>query len=225
MCSSCSDENHSGDELLKFGPHTRGWQSARSVTYPQELVLRFSEPVTVQQLQILSHQSKITPKIEIFVCFPPSDGLKFRRLGFIAFSDNEESKFQARELKTVHLNQPLTSMKLLLHEGYLNAQNPYRQVALIAINPIGVLYNIPKFEPALYAEDQLEALKAAKIRAVEAEDFDLAKKLKLQIDQLTVRGPSIEQLEKLKREAVEQEDFETAKQLKQQIDRMRRGAQ
>mmetsp|Transcript_9300 Transcript_9300/g.17806 ORF Transcript_9300/g.17806 Transcript_9300/m.17806 type:complete len:244 (+) Transcript_9300:1316-2047(+) len=224
LSSSSADENHSSEELLKFGPHTRGWQSAKNAVYPQEVVLQFSEPVTVQTLEILSHQSKISPKIELFICFPPTTGLKYRRLGYVAFSSNDDSQHRARELKTVHLNQSCTKLKLLLHEGYTNHLNPHKQVGLIAINPIGVPYTVPKPEPVSSIEDQIEALKAAKLRAVEAEDFELAKQLKLQIDKLSAQGPSIEELERLKQEAVDREDFDEAKRLKLEIDRMRKGS-
>ena len=66
-------------------PHeagVQGWQSPRFIEYPVELGLEFPSPVNVEQLQLLSHQSKITTKIEIAVGTGETyDDAEFRRLG------------------------------------------------------------------------------------------------------------------------------------------------
>lgn len=49
----------------------------------------------VSQLQILSHQSKIARKIELFVSMDSSLDLQhFRRLGYLSLDSNERSGFQ-----------------------------------------------------------------------------------------------------------------------------------
>src|SRR5690348_11699181 len=45
----------------------RGWQSARNCEYPQRLILQLDEVCEMKQIQILSHQSKIASKIEIWI--------------------------------------------------------------------------------------------------------------------------------------------------------------
>ena len=56
---SSEDNDFPVTELLKHGPQSKGWQS-----------FQFICPVQIQQLQFLSHQSKISSKIEIFTYMP-----------------------------------------------------------------------------------------------------------------------------------------------------------
>ena len=67
-CSG-EDPEYPAKELNNHSPHTRGWQSLRFCEYPQEIGLQLLTrgPREVAQLQILSHQSKIASKIEIYV--------------------------------------------------------------------------------------------------------------------------------------------------------------
>lgn len=66
---------------------------------------------------------------------------------------------------------------------------------------------------------QLQQLKAA---AVQIEDYDEAKRLKVAIEKLSVAGSQIAALERKKIQAVSIEDYDTAKKLKEEIDVMRR---
>ena len=65
-CSS-EDEEYPARELNAHSPNTRGWQSARMCDYPQEIVVQFDGLVKLSALQILSNESKIAQKIELFV--------------------------------------------------------------------------------------------------------------------------------------------------------------
>lgn len=65
---------------------------------------------------------------------------------------------------------------------------------------------------------EIENLSRWKARAVAEEDYDLAAKLKAQMDQLQDAGPHIARLEADKQRAVGDEDYARAKQLKRQID-------
>ena len=66
--SSGEDPDYPADALNEHGPSSKGWQTPRFCIYPQELILEFLAPdmVRIQQLQLLSHQSKIASAIESF---------------------------------------------------------------------------------------------------------------------------------------------------------------
>jgi centrosomal protein CEP104 len=68
-CSS-EEKEHPSNNLLTSNPKLGGWTSSRFCNYPQELTFQFKKPVIVRQLQLLSHESKISQKIEIFTCLP-----------------------------------------------------------------------------------------------------------------------------------------------------------
>jgi centrosomal protein CEP104 len=72
---------------------------------------------------------------------------------------------------------------------------------------------------------QVRDLLNHKNRAVQAEDYDLAKALKTQIELLKGAGSRIAELEDEKKRAVASEDYDRAKQLKLEIDHLRSNAQ
>ena len=72
---------------------------------------------------------------------------------------------------------------------------------------------------------KIKELSVHKARAIQEEDYDLAKALKAQIDALMAAGPKIVELEARKRAAVEREDYDLAKTLKKEIDAVRAGAE
>ena len=132
-CSS-EDAHHPASELQGFHAHSRGWQSAPWCEYPQEVILQFQGRVSVQQVQLLSHQFKIASQVELFIgSMPPgvpvpavgATGATFTRLGHFSLDPNERSKFQARELKTVYVPQATegTFLRLLLHKCHVNEHN------------------------------------------------------------------------------------------------------
>ena len=132
-CSS-EDSAHPARELQGFHAHSRGWQSSQWCEYPQELVLQFHGRVSVQQVQLLSHQFKIASQVELFIgTMPPGvpapasgvAGASFVRLGHFSLDANERSKFQARELKTVYVPQATEGnyLRLLLHKCHVNEHN------------------------------------------------------------------------------------------------------
>uniref|UniRef100_A0A7S4W6H0 WW domain-containing protein n=1 Tax=Alexandrium monilatum TaxID=311494 RepID=A0A7S4W6H0_9DINO len=65
-------------------------------------------------------------------------------------------------------------------------------------------------------KERVGSLEAAKLKAIEQEDYDLAKQLKREIGVLLGEN-SLERLRALKRAAVESEDFDAARDLKQRI--------
>ncbi|EWM24192.1 flagellar associated protein [Nannochloropsis gaditana] len=66
--ASGQDPEHPAEELNVHSPATEGWQSPRFCDYPQELGLFLLDtPCHLSRVQILSHQSKIATKVELFV--------------------------------------------------------------------------------------------------------------------------------------------------------------
>ena len=133
-CSG-EDPDFPASELNAHTPHTRGWQTPRFCEYPQEIGIQFASVSDVQQLQVLSHQSKIATRIEIFVGTavegdprPAYSRARFKRMGYVSLDPNERSNFQARELKTVQFNANGLYLKLIIHKCSVNRLNIYSQV-------------------------------------------------------------------------------------------------
>ena len=68
--------------------------------------------------------------------------------------------------------------------------------------------------------ERIRSLSAAKARAVEAEDYEEAKRLKEVLARLRQTGLLLRELEDRKRQAVQNEDYDAAKALKSEIDRL-----
>ncbi|KPI86879.1 hypothetical protein ABL78_4069 [Leptomonas seymouri] len=125
----------------------RGWQSARHGKSPQTLVLRFPGNVWLQQLRILSHESKIATKVEVRVAKltkdddwgnPPSfRNVRFVKLGSVDFNSNEQSHYKSKERKTVHLKTEAYFLKLLFGRPYINALNPSHQIGIYSLECSG----------------------------------------------------------------------------------------
>jgi len=136
--ASGEDMEYPATELNMHSPHTRGWQSPRFCEYPQELGLALAQPARVTQVQLLSHQSKIATRIELFVGDGQSyDTATWKRLGYLSLADNSRSEYQARELKSVYIDSPGSFLKLLVHTCYVNKHNIFNQVGIVAVNLLG----------------------------------------------------------------------------------------
>ena len=263
--TSGSDDEHPGKELEVQGPASKGWQSARFCVYPQEIILSLNVLCKVVKLQILSHQYNITSKVEFYIANPglkgssSLNGLNFQRLGYVLLSENEATNFQARELKSVHLNAEGQFLKLVIHKNFVNKMNLYNQVSIVAINVIGhplakeqddnsnyfhrtddVINSYIGRDPSnnssvkqrhegggkyisplddlafdMYTDPEtaqlIRKLETKKVQAVSEERFDYANKLKLAMADLYKVGEKLGKYEIEKRRAVEMEDFELAK--------------
>lgn len=191
----------------------------------------------MRQIQFLSHQYAIATKIEIFIL--PAGSEKFKKIGYLSLDSNERSNYQARELKTVYTDYQTTQVKFNLLRCYTNLHNIYSQVGLIAISIFGEFPNSntdysnqekaeAKFakleDEMIYDPATLKRLKdlyKAKYKAVELEDFDEAKRIKIAIDSLKSVSQSLIQLEERKKIAIKNDDFDAAKLIKYEIDRLR----
>jgi hypothetical protein len=179
---SGQDPDHTKDELHRGSKESRGWQSPRNCSYPQQLILKVSagnEPIELSKIQFLSHQSKIASKVEIVVAddFDGSnmeysstnterqrsitfeDCRNIRRLGYVSLNSNEQSQYQARELKSINITpQRAMFVKLILHDCWKNDLNPYNQVGIISIQLLGTTQAI---KPQSAVENPINAVTAA----------------------------------------------------------------
>ncbi|GMF40249.1 unnamed protein product [Phytophthora fragariaefolia] len=166
---------------------------------------------------------------------------RFSRLGFLTLKANTESRYLARELKTVHIDQEAALLKLRIHASHANEHNLFGQVGVMAVSlfgePLGGLLPSHSSDEALAdrpragADDgrggdmRFDAKTAARIReiqiakdqAVASEDYDQAKRLKQMEEQLKSIGLQLARLEAQKREAVANEDYDLAKKIKHEI--------
>lgn len=232
------EEGYPVTELLNHTPFSKGWQSSRFADFPQEITFSFPSYVKVKKLEVLSHQYKISSKIEIHI-LNPKNSKKYKKIGYLCLDSNERSNFQARELKSVNIDYECLAVKIVLHRPYVNQLNNFVQVGLIAFNAMGFptvenpLENPPVFRNKDYdnLEDQmlydpitykrLKALGKAKQRAIELEDFQEAQKIKEAIDRLKAVSSQLIQLEERKQIAIQNDDFEAAKIIKYEVERLR----
>jgi len=252
--------------LAPHNSQSKGWQTARFCDFPQEIFLHFETPVHLRKVEFLSHQSKIATKIELFTALPNEgqecviDNLSFKRLGYLSLDNNERSKFEARELKSVYVDVVAQCLRILFHKCHVNKYNIVNQVGLIALKCMGevlgpdLALGQPQPNPALArgpvavpakapspaaqtaqdaAQDasdemrfdartleRIRALTTAKQRAVEAEDYEEAKRCKQMLARLRQTGLLLRELEDRKRSAVQNEDYDAAKALKVEIERL-----
>ena len=138
----CSGEEvqYPATELQCYNDHTKGWQSPRFSEYPQEIIIQFHHHIRMEQIQVLSHESMIPNKIEVFTSDKRNEDpeeLDWTRLGYFTLGDNEDTKWQARELKTVDLISQARYLKLKIGGCHINRENMFSQVGLVALTVFG----------------------------------------------------------------------------------------
>ena len=238
-CSG-EDPNYPVTELLDPSVNSKGWQSQKFCQYPQEIIVQFPSIVQINQLQFLSHQSKIASKIELFTFNPdqvgaqasklPLNEIQFTKMGYLTLNTNERSGFQARELKSVSINVQCALLKLLFHKCHLNNFNHFNQIGLIALNAIG-----PSVLPPSQINLQQPGLHQPHLHQQQQQTPQYANQRQSQIDPVKVSVTSqqdlsffdpdtaekIQQLELDKVIAIQNENYDLAKQLKVQADRLK----
>mgnify|MGYP003384993732 CR=1 FL=1 len=211
--ASSEDHEYPASELDTHNPQTKGWQAQRFCEYPQELGLRLdSERAAIKQIQILSHQYKISKKIELFIGQGSSyNTATFKRLGYMSLDDNTRSNFNARELKSVHIDDVGNYLKLIIHEHHQNKTNLHGQVGLVAVNLLGVK------EAGGGGMDELRGGGGQRRSGDKAPSSLIPNPLNdLSVD-VGLDSHTAEKLRRLaqaKKRAVDEEDYMTAKQIK-----------
>jgi centrosomal protein CEP104 len=150
--SSHDQDFHQNNLLVQnHNPLATGWQSQRFCLYPQELVLALTPGnCRIQKLQLLAHHFKIPTKIELY-CGKTrarldsglengdkSLDVQWFNLGHVGFSDNYESGYKARELKSINIDAQGEFLKIVVYKCYVNTLNLYNQVGIVALNVLGM---------------------------------------------------------------------------------------
>ena len=187
------------------------WLSSPGQKYPQSLIIGLEDLFMLSQIQILSHETRITSRIDILThdksaleCNSSVDDVKFKKLGHITLDQNERTSWQSREMKAVMVNVACRMIKLILHDPNPNKFNPTSQVGIVSVAVIG--------ERVPYSPTRM-------VKQIEAESVDEGEDSGRQKREKILS--KIELLEGEKREAVLVEDYDTAKAIKAKIDLMR----
>lgn len=201
-------------------------------------MLQLDSVFEIREIRILSHQSKIAATVHVSVGTGSGiRGTAFKGLGYMSLDPNERSNFKARELKKVHVNASGNLLKLSIQKSHINRINMFNQVAIMAIQVLGMPMKEGGSQKGVgggatgggrsdsddRTESKVRALQEAKLKAIENEDYEKAKKIKMAISALQKIGPHLAMLEQKKREAVSREDFDTALAIKKEITRIRSG--
>lgn len=258
MFATSEDPDYPAAQLNNVSPSTKGWQSERFCTFPQELGFELDDgDASITQIQVLSHQLKIASKIEIYVGQGSSySSANFKRLGYLSLDSNERSNFQARELKTVFIDHAGRYLKLLVNENHPNKLNVCNQVGIVAISLLGIdgetalanaaasggpsaiagprglesrkpAYKSPYNDLSVdinldpQTAGKLRQLADAKAKAIENEDYVVAKQIKVVEQDLKAMGSRLAQLDMAKSEAVATEDYDLAKEIKDECDKLK----
>jgi hypothetical protein len=229
----CSSEYPSNPsyELLK-GSQSNSWISDRFCVFPQEIYLKFISPINVSQINILSHENKISSRIDIF-SFNPNNSFeiidikelsktKFNYVGYIKFADNERTFFKARELKKVQLNVNCLYLKFQIHSNHINKLNLFNQVSIFSIDCYG---RSIRFEDEV-KDNKIESLGINNINPIEISPNLYANNLSSSISNMDDKFDDLSR-EKIKnykekiQEALKIEDYDEASKLKVYVDKIR----
>ena len=141
LSSSEDSSTNSNHKIISF---ENSWSSEMFCTYPQQIIIQFDCPVNLRQINIISHEKKISEKISFFSFCPQKDIsipnyniVNYDNIGFINFNQNFASNFQTRELQKILINIKCLYLKIELEKNYINDYNPYHQVGLVNIDFYG----------------------------------------------------------------------------------------
>ena len=120
----------------------------------------------------MCHQSKISSKVNIYINQPGE--ICLTKLGGFSFNDNKRSNFQAREKKTVKVDCECEKIKLVFEINYDNEINKFNQIGIIGIELYGEVISQTKIK-IMKLQEEIIKLEKIKKKAVEEENYDLAK--------------------------------------------------
>ena len=243
---SSEDPQYPSVELLNPTSSSKGWQTERFSVFPQQLIIQFLNPAKINSLQLLSHQCKISTKIEVYIAFPNKmdhlslDDIPFRKIGYFVLSSNEKNNFHSRELKTVFIDAPALFLKLNFMKPYVNSVNVFNQVGVIGLQVFGEelmqdnmqisnsknfgTNNIDLKDQVKYDKKTLsllQTLEEQKSQAIEEDDLLLAKDILNKIKHIKKIGEQLMRLEERKQIAIQNDDLEAAIVIKEEIMKLR----
>ena len=127
---------------------------------------------------MLCHQSKISSKVSIYINQPGE--ICLTKLGGFSFNDNKRSNYQAREKKTVKVDCECEKIKLVFEINYDNEINKFNQIGIIGLELFGEEISQNKLK-IMKLKEEIAKLESIKKKAVEEENYDLAKETNNQI--------------------------------------------
>ena len=127
---------------------------------------------------MLCHQSKISSKVSIYINQPGE--ICLTKLGGFSFNDNKRSNYQAREKKTVKVDCECEKIKLVFEINYDNEINKFNQIGIIGLEFFGEEISQNKLK-IMKLKEEIAKLESIKKKAVEEENYDLAKETNNQI--------------------------------------------
>ena len=222
-----------------------GWCSEKNPdpNRPQTLVLKLLEPKsTVHQLLLTSHAYKIASKVHVSATTVSADAGKeeTKKLGYVSFSENRESNFHARELKTIHLvAENCTELKLEFDQAYKNEKNVHGQIGIAKIQIIGMT-PAQKMANMMNSKGSSEAVaRTPEVKIINSNARSTIPSFvthsnattnttftsppmfeNMPCDAKTARR--IQEIQTLKQKAVEVEDYDEAKRLRDVMNRLRK---
>ncbi|GMR36698.1 hypothetical protein PMAYCL1PPCAC_06893 [Pristionchus mayeri] len=221
------------------------WISEKNSKYPQELTIVLRKESNIEKVQLLSHNSFIAHKIDIFAGRDfGSKKENWKELGTVTLKGVKSSDTK-HELKTVYLDEICDSFRLKLHKNYEHREaNPDNQVGIVQLRLFGrnmalamemdafkyVEKGMKKRKEGKEIKDReidhtyseeirgvLESIERSKERAIQVSDFQLAKSAQMSIRTLGKAKKEMEELEKDQGEAVKNDDFERAHDIRQEM--------
>ena len=136
------------------------------------MYLELDKPSKLKFISILCHQSKISSKVSIYINQPGE--ICLTKLGGFSFNDNKRSNYQAREKKQVKVDCECEKIKLVFEINYDNEINKFNQIGIIGIELYGEEISQKKIK-IMKLQEEIIKLENAKKKAVEEENYDLAK--------------------------------------------------
>ncbi len=149
---------------------------------------------------------------------------------------NSKTNYKAREYRKVYLETYCYYLKIVLHKNYVNKFNIFNQVSVINLEFIGspiymqandlilqeqLNIDIKDHEIDELTQEKIKIMKNLLEESIKNEDFDEAKKLKINIDKIKLFGKKLLELENQKKQLLIHEDFDSAKIIKMEIDRIK----
>lgn len=142
------------------GPSS-GWISSANPNYPQEILVHLDPAhelniIKLKRIEILSHHFLIATRVEFFISMNNEHSeYHFKRLGYVKMSTNAKMKYQARELKSIRLDNIAPNaktpdpvgkiLKIKIYDPHPNEYNKYSQVGIVALGFHGESLSPNKF--------------------------------------------------------------------------------
>lgn len=234
FCSS-EDDAHPCSNLQTQIRSASGWQSSKHCEYPQEMGFFFDGQVNLNVIRILSHESKISSCIDVFIadasseelqkgtCIPYEEAL-FTRLGHVRLTPND--KFTARELKTVGIKKSCVYIKLLFSRPYTNSYNLFNQVGIIGIAAHGNVLRSVSAGSSIEMEIPIAAVSEVGLDEMVPSLLDESVDVLPSDFENSVSNAEIvarlKELDRLKMKAIKEEDYDLAAALKGQIEEVKK---